>query len=84
MQMLLLSESKKYLEIAQCDTYSQQLLLGLIPGDTLPSKLLLSVGDGDTTGSVKSRNPTMLYGLPAPWLDLCKGLLVHTDPCMAR
>lgn len=41
----------------------------------MPSKLLLSVADGDTAMSIKSKNPT---------LDLCKGLLVHTDLSVAR
>lgn len=41
----------------------------------MPSKLLLSVDDGDTAMSIKSKDPT---------LDLCEDLLVHTDPFVAR
>lgn len=82
--MLLLSESKKYLEIAQRDTYSQQINSFSLDSSLVRPCQAKRCSAWDTTESIKSRNPTLLCGLPPSWMGLCKGFLVHTDPFVAR
>lgn len=64
-----------------CDTYAQQLTPSWqIPGDTLPSKLLFSVGNGVTFQPVTSRNPTLFHGLtPCPHGWIFVRISWHTE-----